>query len=101
MAITIGKNIKSIRLSKGLSRKQLSNLSGLSAGYIEEIENSKKNPTIDSLLKLSSVFKLTVSELIGETPKTYSKELSELIENTKQLSPSQIEAINNLLKELK
>lgn len=96
----IGKNIKSFRTSRKLSRKTLSEKIGLSAGYIEEIESNKKTPSIDTLLKLSSFFNTTVSELIGDCPPSMSKELKLLIENAKNLTSSQIEGLSIFLKTL-
>jgi transcriptional regulator with XRE-family HTH domain len=52
----IGSGVKSFRTLNKLSRKQMSDITGVSAGYIEEIESGKKTPTIEILLKISSAF---------------------------------------------
>lgn len=97
----IGKNIKHIRTAKKLSRKKLSELSGLSAGYIEEIESNKKTPTIESLLKISAVFQLTVSELIGETSIQFTPDFHELITDLESLPDEALEAVKAVVKIMK
>lgn len=94
----IGNNLKSFRLNHKLSRKRMCELTGVSAGYIEEIENSKKTPTIETLIKISSAFGITVSELIGESEPSLSSELKELLDSTKDLSPAQIRLLSDFIK---
>lgn len=38
--------IRSIRVSKGISQKQLANSIGITRQYLSEVENSKKLPSI-------------------------------------------------------
>ena len=57
----VGKTIKSIRESKGISQKDLSKRTGLSRGHISGIENNKRvnNPTYNTLENIA--FSLGVS----------------------------------------
>jgi transcriptional regulator with XRE-family HTH domain len=96
----IGSHIKELRLEKNLSRKALSELIGLSPGYIEEIESNKKKPTIDTLLKFSAFYSVTISELIGEIQNDLAPELRELLDTAKQLSPDQVNLLNNFLQQI-
>jgi transcriptional regulator with XRE-family HTH domain len=71
----IGSYIKKYRLERNLSRKALSEIIGLSPGYIEEIESNKKKPTIDTLQKFGSFYNVTISELIGEVKNDFPPEI--------------------------
>ena len=49
----ITKNIKKIRLEKNLSQEKLSNLSGLTKGYISKIEKADRAPPLSTLSKIA------------------------------------------------
>jgi len=96
--MNIGNNLRNFRLNNKLSRKKLSEITGVSSGYIEEIENGKKKPTIEILLKISSSFNITVSELIGETEPSLSPELKNLLDSAKDLTPEQIQKLTEFIQ---
>jgi transcriptional regulator with XRE-family HTH domain len=59
--------IKEARLKKNLTQKQLSERSGLSQAYINELENRKKvNPSIIVLDKLAASLEVPLSEILEE-----------------------------------
>lgn len=59
--------IKKARLDKNLTQKQLSDMSGLSQAYINELENRKKvNPSIIVLDKIAAALDISVTELLEE-----------------------------------
>ena len=60
--------IKEIRLKAGFSQENLSKLSGVSIGYISELENNLKCPTILTLCRLAEVLKVDVTELYEYKP---------------------------------
>lgn len=97
----VGTNIKNLRNHKGLSRREVAEISGVSAIYLAEIEYGKKTPTIETLLKLSNAFNVTVSELIGEIEPSLSPELKELLDNAKELSPEQLSKLTEFIKTIK
>lgn len=55
--------IRNIRLSKHLSVRRLSGLSGVSRTYISEIENGRKSPTLETLYKLAKALNVRVKDL--------------------------------------
>ncbi|MDF2800804.1 MAG: Helix-turn-helix domain [Anaerocolumna sp.] len=78
---TIGKNLKEIRIKNNLSQKELSELSGLSIDYISKLElNKKGNPSMNSLLKLSTALNCTVDDLTRNTEEDNEKNIYEMIE---------------------
>ena len=57
--------IKEIRESLGYSQKDLAGLLGVSPSNIYNYENNRTEPSIDMLVKLSSVLNVSTDELIG------------------------------------
>lgn len=58
-----GNNLRSIRKQKNLTILQLSEKSKVNNGYISEIENGKKIPTIDVICKLAEALKCKPEDL--------------------------------------
>ena len=57
----IAKNIKHMRIQRGLTIKQLAEITGFSQGYISRIENSEKAPPVSTLIILSKAFGIDTS----------------------------------------
>ena len=56
--------IKSLRTKKKISLNSLSKLTGLSRGYLFDLENNRKfNPTLETLYKISSALDVNIKEL--------------------------------------
>ncbi|MDT8357460.1 MAG: helix-turn-helix transcriptional regulator [Methanomicrobiaceae archaeon] len=58
-----GKIIQEERIAKKISQEKLSKLTGLDRTFISLIENGKRNPTLSTILKISSALKISPSEL--------------------------------------
>ncbi len=63
--MTIGENIKKIRKDKGLQQKAIAVEVGLDQSNYNKIENSKREPSLEILQKLSTIFNLSVDEIIN------------------------------------
>lgn len=61
------KNLKSLRLSKGLSQLKLAELFNISQQSIYKYENGLAEPDIDALIKLADYFETSVDYLIGHS----------------------------------
>lgn len=64
-----GSTLKQLRLIYGYSAKELSKELDISAGYLSEIENEKKQPSLILLQKYSNIFDIKLSTLILLTEK--------------------------------
>ena len=64
----IGKRIKEVRESRGLSQYRLSKLSGVAQPTINSIEREgqTRSPAIDTVQRIASALRCTVAELVGE-----------------------------------
>lgn len=60
--------IKQIRQHKGLTTRQLSELSGISKSQISRIENNQQMPTIDTLCRLATALNTPVDDTFEYNP---------------------------------
>lgn len=63
MSVTLGTKLKSMRIAKALSRRKLSDLSGVTWFAISYIERDERDPKISTLLRLLSALGYTLSDL--------------------------------------
>lgn len=68
---TFGSNLKEARLKRGLTLKQLSEISGVSIAMLSKIETGEKTPTIRVAGQISASLSLSISDLVGDNE--YSK----------------------------
>lgn len=57
IAREIGRQVKTIRLKKGMSRAQLARRSGLSDRIVGLVEAGRANPTLETLIKLGQALR--------------------------------------------
>jgi transcriptional regulator with XRE-family HTH domain len=63
----VGRNVKRVRLEKGLTQEQLAELSGFSQQYLSGLEQGRRNPTIVSLYELATALGVSHMELVRPT----------------------------------
>jgi transcriptional regulator with XRE-family HTH domain len=61
--VNLGKQLKRIRQNKGLSLKQVAEMSDVSTGLISKIENFRTTPSLPVLLKIMQSLQIDLSEL--------------------------------------
>lgn len=65
----IGYRIRELRQAKDLGLSVLAERSGLSKGYLSELETSEEaNPTLDVLMRIAKALDLTIADLV-EAPR--------------------------------
>lgn len=62
----VGQKIRVIREQRGLSLRQLAELSGLSANAISRIEHGENSPTVASLHALAGALRVSITEFFQE-----------------------------------
>jgi transcriptional regulator with XRE-family HTH domain len=60
----MGKNMKRIRLEKGMTQGDICRKLGLDRAYISNLENGKKNPTLATIDKLASALGIGTDTLL-------------------------------------
>ena len=63
-SVKLGKNMKRIRISKGLTQGDIFRSLGVSRGFISNIESGKTNPTLSTIAKLAKALGVSVDELL-------------------------------------
>jgi repressor LexA len=88
----LGDNIRRIRKSRKMSINKLSEKSGISLGYISDLENNKlTNPSYEKLELIAKVLNTTIGELVEEVV-LYDANSDELSDITK-VAPLVIDAL--------
>ncbi|MBQ8459309.1 helix-turn-helix transcriptional regulator [bacterium] len=60
----LGKNLRKLRKSKGLSQEELSLNLDFDGSYIGKVENGKLNITLDKLINIAEYFQIDIIELL-------------------------------------
>ena len=60
----LGKNMKRIRTKKKMSQGDIARALEVDRGYISNIENGKKNPTLATVAKIANALGVSADELI-------------------------------------
>ena len=63
LAIRIGKRISKLRRHKGLTSEALAYQNGISKGYLSDIENGNRLPSLKMLARLAKIFGVDVVAL--------------------------------------
>ncbi len=66
IAEEIGSRIRYYRREKNLSQEELAERSGLSFSFIGQLERGSKQPTIDSLYKITKGMDLSISDFLKD-----------------------------------
>lgn len=95
------KNLRKLRMSRGLSQQQLADIITTSQQSINKYENHNVEPDISTLIKFADYFHVSVDYLIGHIPDEtnypadteLSKEEYRLVLNYRRLSKDEKDSI--------
>ena len=65
MRALVGRNVRRLRLERGLTQEQFAERSGFTQQYISDLERGRRNPTVVSLLELAQALATTPVVLIS------------------------------------
>ncbi len=60
----VGRNVKRLRLKRGLTQEQFAEISGFSQQYISGLEQGRRNPTVVTLFELATALRVSHLELV-------------------------------------
>ena len=60
----VGRNVRRIRLRKGLTQEKFAELSGFSQQYISGLEQGNRNPTVVTVYEIASALSVSYLELM-------------------------------------
>jgi transcriptional regulator with XRE-family HTH domain len=61
---SVGDRIREIRESKGMNQDRLADKAQISKGFLSDIENGKRNPSSDNLLRIANVLGASLDYLM-------------------------------------
>ncbi len=61
-----GKNLKELRLEKGLSQRELGDVFGVCNQTISAWESGKKEPDLDRVVEIAKFFEVSIDYLLDE-----------------------------------
>jgi len=65
--IRVGEKIKIMREQKGLSLKDVADMTGFSTALLSQMENHLVSPSLGTIIKLARAFGVRVGDFLGET----------------------------------
>ena len=65
--IRVGEKVKALREQKGLSLKELADLTGFSTALLSQMENHLVSPSLGTMIKLAKALGVRVGDFLGET----------------------------------
>lgn len=86
MALEIGKQIKALRIQKGITQEELANSIGISYQAVSKWENGVTMPDIQLLPTLSIYFGVTIDELFQLTEEAQLHRIDNMLENERFIS---------------
>ncbi|MDD3007196.1 MAG: Ig-like domain-containing protein [Candidatus Pacebacteria bacterium] len=100
--MNFGSRLKQIRENQMLSASKLSKQSGLSQSFIWRIESGEKQPTLETLRKLSQGLGISLGELLGEglLSEPESPKINRIISNIRKLPIEQVDALDLFIASL-
>lgn len=70
----LGKRLKQLRNSAGLTQKELANKMNISSSAVSMYEAGRRDPDTETLVKFSKVFNVTTDYLLGKDTKVVTQE---------------------------
>jgi transcriptional regulator with XRE-family HTH domain len=65
--VRVGEKIKALREKKGLSLKELADLTGFSTALLSQMENHLVSPSLGTIIKMARAMSVRVGDFLGET----------------------------------
>lgn len=81
-----GERLKSLRISKGISQRDVANYLGIDRTTYLKYENGSSNPNISRLAKLANFFGTTPDYLLGEDNEQSSEAIKHIVEQDPNLN---------------
>ena len=105
--IKVGKNLKNARLASGYTQEQVAEIIDCSSRYISQLETNRTLGSIDSILKLCNLYKITLNDIYSDYFKFKFNEYKDtqniigynaLNDEYKSIVDNTIQYLNNLQK---
>ena len=96
--ILIGKTMQNIRKSLGLTQEQVAEKLYLAPRYISDIERDKTKGSIDTLIKLCNLYKVTPTFILKDYLNTTQLDYNDKLVGFTSLSPKEKDIVIKLIE---
>lgn len=97
----IGGRIRQLRKYHDMTSTELANRMNVSQSFISGLESGTKKSSIDNLIKICNIFDITLSDFfVSESSEILTRDLKELIQSARVLSPCQLQHLTAFLKSM-
>ena len=98
----IGSRIKELRNLNNITSSELASKIGISQAQLSRIENNVNTATFDTVFKICEIFNITLTEFFNDgTRNLIPTHFKEFVDQNKNLTPEQLEALSVFIKTLK
>lgn len=98
----IGSRIKELRTLNSMTSSELSSKIGISQAQLSRIENNVNIATFDTVFKICETLNITLADFFNDnSSKLIPNHFREFINNNRDLTPEQLEALSVFIKTLK
>lgn len=94
----LGKQIKQLRISKGLSQEKLSEMIDISPRQMCVIENGSSIPSLDTFINIAKVLEIDINEFFNIKALDISNTRLEIIELVKALDVKKLKLAKEILE---
>ena len=99
ISIDFGKQLRNLRHSKKMSQEELAFKAGISTAHLGQIERAEKNPTLETVAKLSDALGVSLAEMFSfERSNIHLEENSTVEKINAQLKSMTSEEQNDILR---
>lgn len=95
-----GENLKMLRLARGLSQKELGDLSQIGQSNISAWERGERSPLPEGLIKIATFFGCSIDFLVGYSVKPIDEEENLLIQKYRTLDKEAKNQLNDYVDKL-
>lgn len=92
--VNMGEKLKSLRIEKKLTQKQVADRIGLAISAVSSYESGTRYPSYDVLVKLARIFHVSTDYLLGMTDKR-NIDVTGLSDNEIELVSQLVDALRN------
>lgn len=61
----LGQRIRDIRLKRGVTQEELAHRADLDYSYVNQIENGKRNPSLDAISRIARALGVSIQDLVS------------------------------------
>lgn len=97
--VELGKKLRELRVERKLTQKQVAQRLGVTASIISAYENDIRQPSFDSLVKLSRLYNVSTDYLLGVSSRRTAD--NQHLISLDGLTPAKISLVTQLVSALK